>query len=208
MLSGGERNRLALAILLLRPANLMLLDEPTNHLDLQSKDVLLQALHGYAGTLVFVSHDRYFVDALATRVIDVEGGHITSYPGNYADFLRTKQDDGFGQHGENRVEYTAETVVVSAIDDKEQRKKEHARRKDEQRSLRKLHKQLQQLEADIETGEQHNGELEAQLADPDLYQDHERFSAISKQHNGLTEKMEELYRHWEQLQQEITDFEG
>ncbi|MEA3464425.1 MAG: ABC-F family ATP-binding cassette domain-containing protein [Thermodesulfobacteriota bacterium] len=208
VLSGGERNRLALAILLLRPANLMLLDEPTNHLDLQSKDVLLQALHGYTGTLVFVSHDRYFVDALASRIIDVEGGHISSHPGNYADFLRAKQSDGLNRHGENRVEYTAQAEVTHNVEDKEHRKKEHARRKEEQRQLQKLRRQLQQLEGDIEKKEQQNGELETQLADPDLYQDHERFSDISKKHIGLTEKMEELYCQWEQLQQKITDLEG
>ncbi len=100
VLSGGERNRLALAILLLRPANLLLLDEPTNHLDLQSKEVLLDALKSYGGTLVFVSHDRYFVDALATRVVEVAGGRITSHLGNYEDFLQTKSASGEAGHSD------------------------------------------------------------------------------------------------------------
>ena len=104
VLSGGERNRLALAILLLRPANLLLLDEPTNHLDLASKDVLLQALKGYQGTLVFVSHDRYFVDALASRVVEVASQRATSYLGNYGDFLRAKSGEGDVSHSSLRVE--------------------------------------------------------------------------------------------------------
>ncbi len=91
VLSGGERNRYALARMLLNPANFMLLDEPTNHLDLRAEDVLLEALRAYSGTLVFVSHDRYFIDQLATRVFEIEGGRVNVYPGNYEDYLYRKQ---------------------------------------------------------------------------------------------------------------------
>ncbi|MGQ0732407.1 MAG: ABC-F family ATP-binding cassette domain-containing protein [Acidobacteriota bacterium] len=90
VLSGGERTRLAVARMLLRPSNTLLLDEPTNHLDLDSKDVLLDALEDYGGTLVFVSHDRYFVERLATGIIDVADGRATAFPGTYADFLWSK----------------------------------------------------------------------------------------------------------------------
>jgi ATP-binding cassette subfamily F protein 3 len=91
VLSGGERNRYALARMLMVPSNFMLLDEPTNHLDMRAKDVLLTALQDYNGTVVFVSHDRYFIDKLATRVIEVENGHVHSWPGNYEDYLWRKQ---------------------------------------------------------------------------------------------------------------------
>jgi len=91
VLSGGERNRLALAKMLLRPSNVLLLDEPTNHLDLASKEVLLDALADYAGTLLFVSHDRYFVDRLAAKVVEVGGGEALLYPGGYEDFLDWKR---------------------------------------------------------------------------------------------------------------------
>jgi ATP-binding cassette subfamily F protein 3 len=90
VLSGGERNRYALARILVSPANFLLLDEPTNHLDMRAKDVLLEALASYSGTVVFVSHDRYFIDRLATRVLEIEGGAVTAYEGNYEDYLRRK----------------------------------------------------------------------------------------------------------------------
>src|ERR1700739_827902 len=91
VLSGGERGRYALLRMLLHPANFLLLDEPTNHLDLRAKDVLLDALMGYTGTVVFVSHDRYFIDRLATRVFEIGGGRVEVYPGNYEDYLWRKQ---------------------------------------------------------------------------------------------------------------------
>jgi ATP-binding cassette subfamily F protein 3 len=91
VLSGGERNRYALARMLMVPSNFMLLDEPTNHLDMRAKDVLLRALQDYTGTVVFVSHDRYFIDKLATRIVEVENGKVHVYPGNYEDYLWRKQ---------------------------------------------------------------------------------------------------------------------
>jgi ATP-binding cassette subfamily F protein 3 len=90
VLSGGERNRYALARILVSPANFLLLDEPTNHLDLRAKEVLLEAIRKFTGTVIFVSHDRYCLDALGTRVFEVEGGTVHVYPGNYEDYLRRK----------------------------------------------------------------------------------------------------------------------
>ena len=104
VLSGGERNRYALLRMLLHPANFLLLDEPTNHLDMRAKDVLLEALSTYTGTVVFVSHDRYFIDKLATRVFEVGDGRVEVYPGNYEDYLWRKQG------GAERLE---QTVVAS-----------------------------------------------------------------------------------------------
>ena len=92
MLSGGERNRYALARMLLHPSNFLLLDEPTNHLDLRAKDVLLESLQKFTGTVVFVSHDRYFIDKLATRVFEVGNGQVEVFPGNYEDYQWRKQN--------------------------------------------------------------------------------------------------------------------
>ena len=100
VLCGGERNRYALARILVSPSNFLLLDEPTNHLDMRAKDVLLEALAAFSGTVVFVSHDRYFIDRLATRVLEVEGGTVTSHEGNYEDYLRWK-DAQAGSSGSN-----------------------------------------------------------------------------------------------------------
>ena len=97
MLSGGERNRYALARILVSPSNFLLLDEPTNHLDMRAKDVLLEAMAAFSGTVVFVSHDRYFIDRLATRVLEVEGGTVTSHEGNYEDYLRRKEAQAAGK---------------------------------------------------------------------------------------------------------------
>ncbi len=90
VLSGGERNRYALARMLLQPTNFLLLDEPTNHLDLRAKDVLLESLEKYTGTVVFVSHDRYFIDKLATRIFEIGSGEVRIFPGNYEDYLWRK----------------------------------------------------------------------------------------------------------------------
>jgi ATP-binding cassette subfamily F protein 3 len=112
VLSGGERGRYALLRLLLHPANFLLLDEPTNHLDLRAKDVLLEALMEYTGTVVFVSHDRYFIDKLATRVFEIGDGKVEVYPGNYEDYLWRKQGGSAKQNETIRQQLGAVEPVV------------------------------------------------------------------------------------------------
>jgi ATP-binding cassette subfamily F protein 3 len=120
VLSGGERNRYALARILVSPSNFLLLDEPTNHLDMRAKDVLLEALAVFTGTVIFVSHDRYFIDRLATRVLEVEGGRVTSHEGNYEDYLRWKSaqvaavvnNDGKPDRNSGSALYQGTTSVV------------------------------------------------------------------------------------------------
>jgi ATP-binding cassette, subfamily F, member 3 len=112
VLSGGERNRYALARMLLHPSNFLLLDEPTNHLDMRAKDVLLESLEKYNGTVVFVSHDRYFIDKLATRVFEIGGGRVEVFPGNYEDYLWRKQRQ---ESGESEAEQTAWAPTLSDV---------------------------------------------------------------------------------------------
>ncbi len=201
VLSGGERNRLALAKLLLRPANLLLLDEPTNHLDLQSKQVLLDALKGYKGTIVFVSHDRYFVDQLASRVLEVGAGKVESYFGNYEDFLRAKQKQGDLSHSSQRVEQSVNEATPRISESKEQRRQSHAERKQQQRQQQRRARELAQLEAEIEAQEKELAELEQLMADPQLYQDQEKWHNASQSHRQLKDSLEKAYLRWETLQE-------
>lgn len=204
VLSGGERNRLALAMLLLRPANLLLLDEPTNHLDLQSKDVLLRSLLAYQGTLVFVSHDRYFVDRLATRVIEVGGGRAVSHLGNYEDFLRSKAAGGDLSHSAERVEQrqvaatdgmdNTPTASAASYEDRKVAKREERRRQ----------KQLAEIEALIEVGEQKLADLETAMADPQLYEDPQRSRQVADDYEVLQNEIADLYQRWETLHLEET----
>ncbi len=201
VLSGGERNRLALAILLLRPANLLLLDEPTNHLDLQSKDVLLESLRTYQGTLVFVSHDRYFVDALATRVVEVGGGRAVSWPGNYEDFLRAKSQQGDASHSTLRVEQLRQQPAASPPSGEPSRLS-HEERKEAKKAERKRQKELEEVTGRIENLEAELVTLAAQMADPALYQDAARWRGASARHETLQEEIASLYSRWEELQVE------
>ncbi|MEA3544205.1 MAG: ABC-F family ATP-binding cassette domain-containing protein [Thermodesulfobacteriota bacterium] len=201
VLSGGERNRLALAKLLLRPANLLLLDEPTNHLDLQSKQILLDSLKKYQGTIVFVSHDRYFVDALATRVLEVGAGRVESYIGNYEDFLRAKQALGDSSHSSHRVEQHFEKVPEGEPSiDKQARIQAHSARKEQQRHEQKRLKELSRVEKRIETLEGQLVNLERQMAEPKIYQDQEQWRQVSVDHVRLKENLDDLYLQWEVLQ--------
>ena len=199
VLSGGERNRLALAILLLRPANLLLLDEPTNHLDIASKEVLLQALKGYKGTLVFVSHDRYFVDALANRVVEVAARRATSYLGNYEDFLQSKSGEGDLSHSTLRVEkiHTEE----STQNGKTGRLVSHAERKAARREEKKRQKELAGVESRIEALETEIAELTVKMQDPAMAIDHARLGKLIDQHAELQAELDRCMETWEALQE-------
>jgi ATP-binding cassette subfamily F protein 3 len=200
VLSGGERNRLALAILLLKPANLMLLDEPTNHLDLASKEVLLQALKGYQGALVFVSHDRYFVDALAKRVVEVAGHRATSYLGNYGEFLRSKSGEGDASHSSLRVEQATAKKVSSPEENKVSRATSHAERKAARREEQKRQKQLTEVEGRIETLEQELAVLTTEMQDPAMAVDHARLGKLIDKHADFQTKLDDCLERWEALQ--------
>jgi ATP-binding cassette subfamily F protein 3 len=201
VLSGGERNRLALAILLLRPANLLLLDEPTNHLDLASKDVLLTSLRAYPGTMVFVSHDRHFVDGLATRVLAIGDRAVTSYPGNYEDFLRSRAAAGDGAHQALRVERKDDArPSEAAAGGSDERRRAHEERKDAARVVRRRERLLAEAEARVEALEAEMAGVEVLLADPDLYRDGLRFREVTARHAALKTAVAAAYAAWEDLE--------
>jgi len=166
VLSGGERNRYALLRMLMHPANFLLLDEPTNHLDMRAKDVLLEALSKYTGTVVFVSHDRYFIDKLATRVFEIGGGQVEIYPGNYEDFMWRKQVGALklqeevaaatraleGSNGHGRTDVLPRAEVTShppANDDKPLKRLNPIKRKQLEERAAKLEEEISGLEQRI-----------------------------------------------------------
>jgi len=154
VLSGGERNRYALARMLLNPSNFLLLDEPTNHLDLRAKDVLLEALQEFSGTLVFVSHDRYFIDRLATRIFEIGDGQVCIYPGNYEDYLWRKQ------RGETAVETVSVCAAGTLAPDPEDAKPKRLN----PIKLRQLQERCQAIEEEIARTEAEIAGYEAGLA--------------------------------------------
>jgi len=202
VLSGGERNRLALAKLLLRPANLLLFDEPTNHLDLQSKQILLDSLKKYQGTIIFVSHDRYFVDALATRILEVGDGRVESYLGNYEDFLRVKERVGDLSHSSCRVEKQHnKPITAEPFSDKRARIEARTVRKEQQRREQKQKRELSRVENEIEKLEPELVQLEQLMAAPETYQDQDLWRQVSADHAILKKKLDDLYQQWEELQE-------
>jgi ATP-binding cassette subfamily F protein 3 len=222
VLSGGERTRLAVARMLLRPSNTLLLDEPTNHLDLDSKDVLLDALEDYGGTLIFVSHDRYFVEKLANRILEVGHGELHSYPGRYEEFLWRKEHADIAQAGREaatpakpaakpaaplpaRNATAASATPEKRRDTPEEREarrqaQAEARRKD--REAKALKARVEALEDRIAACETSIKELEAQMASAGFYDDRAAAQPVIDRHQALMWEVGDLMHQWEELQNE------
>jgi ATP-binding cassette, subfamily F, member 3 len=216
VLSGGERTRLAVARMLLRPSNTLLLDEPTNHLDLDSKDVLLDALEDYGGTLIFVSHDRYFVEKLATKIIEVGHGEAVVYPGTYTEFLWSKEHQGDVREGpkpksqipnpksQKKPEVPRPKPVESQIpnpESREARKHQEAERRRKQRAADALQRRISDLESRIAEREAQVKELEATMAAPGFYENHEAVRPVTDRHQALMWEVGDLIAQWEALQE-------
>ncbi|HEX5773668.1 MAG TPA: ATP-binding cassette domain-containing protein, partial [Geomobilimonas sp.] len=203
VLSGGERNRLALARMLLKPANLLLMDEPTNHLDLFSKEVLLEALKSFTGTVVFVSHDRYFIDGLASRVVEVADGGITSYHGDYEYYLAKKvemSDTGEAPSSLLIPASLSSTGPGSRVPaSKEERQQLREEEKQRQRENQRRAKRLAELEAAIEQEESRLTTLETRMADPSFFADPEQARRGGDDHAAITARIAALYGEWEEL---------
>jgi len=216
VLSGGERTRLAVARMLLRPSNTLLLDEPTNHLDLDSKDVLLEALEDYGGTLIFVSHDRYFVEKLATKIIEVGHGEALVYPGTYTEFLWSKgQQENTKPQFPNpkaakgpKPEVRSPKPVESRIpnpESREARKRLDAERRKKQRAADALQKRISDLESRIAEREAQVKELEAMMAEPGFFENLEAAKPITDRHQALMWEVGDLIAQWEALQQHAAE---
>ncbi len=196
VLSGGERNRYALARMLLHPSNFLLLDEPTNHLDMRAKDVLLESLEKYNGTVVFVSHDRYFIDKLATRVFEIGNGRVEVFPGNYEDYLWRKQRE---QSGEGESEQAAWTPTLSDVPGYEEQKSQQKKRINpiKLKQLQTRHGQIEQNIAQLEDG---IAECERELQSFVSAEETARWTELLAKRRG---ELETLMSEWESLSQEL-----
>ncbi|MDQ1911614.1 ABC-F type ribosomal protection protein [Paenibacillus sp. GD4] len=199
-LSGGEKARVSLAKLMLEKANVLILDEPTNHLDLYSKEVLESALIDYEGTLLFISHDRYFLNKMAERMLELSPQGVSAYFGNYDDYVEKKQElaemELLRQEQEaarrSAAAGAALTSAPAAGNDYEAGKQAKREERNRQRRLEQLEQQIAQLESDI-------GELESELTEPDVYNNY----VLVQEKNELIEKkkveLADCYEQWEQL---------
>lgn len=194
-LSGGEKARVALAKLMMVKANLLILDEPTNHLDLDSKEVLEAALIDYPGTILFVSHDRYFINRIASRVVELESGVTTSYLGDYTYYSDKKKEMA------ERAALNEETTNTNEATHSEQTDKTNYQQDKELKRLeRQKERRLLSIEEQIESLELENQELETQMLEPDVYSDHVKAKEIQDQLASNGQKMDALMEEWESLQ--------
>jgi ATP-binding cassette, subfamily F, member 3 len=203
VLSGGERNRYALARMLLHPSNFLLLDEPTNHLDMRAKDVLLESLEKYNGTVVFVSHDRYFIDKLATRVFEIGDGRIEVFPGNYEDYLWRKQRQESGE--DNEAEQTAWAPTLSDVPGYEEQKSQSqggSKKRINPIKLKQMQERHQQVEQGIATLEGGIAECERELQSFVSAEDTQRWTELLAKRR---EELEALMHEWESLSQELEE---
>ena len=193
-LSGGERGRVSLAKLMLSEANFLILDEPTNHLDITSKEILEDALVHYTGTVLYVSHDRYFINRTATRILDLKNHTLINYIGNY-DYYLEKKDVMENLHAsQDHPKEAAPAASEVKLDWKAQ--------KEEQARKRKLQNELKKTEEEISSLEARDGELDEQLTLEEVYVDHQKVREINDEKASIAGRLEELYARWEELAEE------
>ena len=191
-LSGGERGRLSLAKLMLSEANFLILDEPTNHLDIASKEILESALNRYEGTVLFVSHDRYFINRTATRILNLTEQKIVNYIGNYDYYLEKKETN------ERAYLNNGETVEV-VKEDVSEGKTDWQSQKEEQAKKRKIQNCVKKIEEEIESLEEKLSELEEQFQDPAVATNSAKLGKLHSEQVEVQEKLDGLYEEWEAL---------
>ncbi|RKG77963.1 ABC-F family ATP-binding cassette domain-containing protein [Corallococcus terminator] len=205
VLSGGERARVALAKLLLTPSNFLLMDEPTNHLDLDSSEMLIEALKLYGGTLLFVSHNRSFINGLCTHVWEVADGKLTSHPGNLDEYLYHQEQQRLAAEGAETSTAGGKGAGAGAatVSEKERKRLEAEARQRRSVVEGPIKKEIAKLEERIAKVETEQKEREAQLADPVLYNDFARAKPLMDGHRAGKEELEDLYARWEVAQEKL-----
>ena len=199
-LSGGERGRLSLAKLMLSEANFLILDEPTNHLDMVSKEILEQALNSYTGTVFFVSHDRYFINQTATRILELTGQTIVNYIGNY-DYYLEKQEELTRVYVTDRQPAGTQSsrTAVQTVAPAESGKTDWQEQKKQQAALRKKQNELKKTEEEIARLEEEKELLETEASDPAVATNSARLFELHTQITEIEETLEGLYQTWEEL---------
>ncbi|MBN1350080.1 ABC-F family ATP-binding cassette domain-containing protein [candidate division KSB1 bacterium] len=195
VLSGGEKSRLALAKMLLRESNVLILDEPTNHLDIAGKDVLQEALQEYQGTLILVSHDRYFLDKIVNRVIALDNGLVNEYLGNYSYYLSKREEDAPAEEEEKDQPAKSHSSKKS----KEQKRLEAETRQASYQQRREVEKARKAIETEIETKEARKAEIESELTQPAVYTNPALSKELNTEYRRLLEVLPELYAKWEHI---------
>lgn len=190
-LSGGEKGRLSLAKLMLSEANFLLLDEPTNHLDITSKEILEDALNNYEGTVLYVSHDRYFINKTATRILDLTNKQLLNYIGNYDYYLEKKETMEAALLTDNAVENEQAEASVN--------RQNWQMQKEEQKELRKIQNELKKIEDEVANLEDANSKLDEELANPDIAANVGKLMELHKQKEANDERINELLERWEEL---------
>ena len=193
-LSGGERGRVSLAKLMLSEANFLILDEPTNHLDIASKEILEEALNSYTGTVLYVSHDRYFINQTATRILDLTNQSVVNYIGDYDYYLEKKEE-----LTEKYAPSTAETAAEAKEETPSEGKLTWQQQKEEQARKRKQENELKKVETRIEELETRDKEIDDTLVLPDVCTNVGRCAELSREKDKIQQELEELYEKWETL---------
>lgn len=197
-LSGGERGRVSLAKLVLSNANFLILDEPTNHLDIMSKEILEDALNGYEGTILYVSHDRYFINRTAHRILDLTEGQFVSYVGNY-DYYLEKHDTVMAAIEANAPQNADADSAVAAKAAESEVKLDWKAQKEEQARLRKKENDLKKCEEKIAELEERISEIDTEMSDPAIGTQVAKLQELSKEQTTCQEQLEKLYEQWEEL---------
>lgn len=198
-LSGGEKGRVSLAKLMLSNANFLILDEPTNHLDIQSREILEDAINDYEGTVFYVSHDRYFINQTATRILDLSPEGIVNYKGNYTYYLEQKEAGNIAADSESVADIkVAEETPVSSTSSKEDWK----RSREEAARQRKRANELKKTEAEISRLEEENEKIKNEMNDPEISSNVSRLMELSTQYEQNEAALLELYDKWEELSEE------
>lgn len=207
VLSGGEKARVALLKLLLRPVNFLILDEPTNHLDMHSKDVLLDALKDFGGTVIFVSHDRGFIENLSTRVLELKPGQFRLFPGDYKYYMERLEREANGEFSQNdELKSAAQPEKNSQKEEKTETKRSWEEQKKLESERRRAEKNVKNLEEQILKLEEEKSSQEAQMAKPEVYSNGEKAKAVQKKIDELAEKLEELNLQWMEAAEALEKF--